>query len=349
MCSAPCDRRAAQPQPRLTRGYDAAVYGALLAGCRSCHGGSAGPSRDLSETAARLFPACGGCFVPATTETAAFEAVRAEAAAGERVMVMASGGSLWQLLEDAERAKLPLVVLHVRTEPLDSEVVPAGGEPAFLLAPASPQELADLTCLAFDLAQRHRRPAVVLVDPFLGQMVEPVSLPCVTCDHQHRKFVSVDSHEPCCAGSGELLSIGRSTAGPQDLAADLAPRREARWEESATEDAKILLVSWGSTARVLRRAMALGRAQGLEVGLLRPVTLAPFPSARLAELASQVSSIVLLEPSSGPWTDAVRTAAGGRAPVSILHMTAGTGLSSAEEIAGALRGLRGPRLLARLG
>jgi 2-oxoglutarate ferredoxin oxidoreductase subunit alpha len=313
MCSAPCDRFGVHPQARLTRGYDAAVYGALLAGCRSFHGGSTGPTRDLSETAARLFPACGGVFVKAPSDTAAFEAVRVEAAAGDRTMAAASGASLWQLLEDAERARLPLVAFHVRSEPLPSEVVPAGGEPAFVVAPSSPQELADLTCLAFDLAQRHHRPAVVLVDPFLGQMVEPVSLPCVACDRQHR-----------CSGPAALSSTGGR------------PLCEARWEESGTEDADLLLVSWGSPARTLSRTMGLARAQGLKVGLLRPITLAPFPSARLRALSDHVRAVVLLEAAPSPWSDAVRTAVGGRAPVRVLRGAAGTGLPSAEELLPAL-------------
>ncbi|HEX5041613.1 MAG TPA: hypothetical protein VFV75_01845 [Candidatus Polarisedimenticolaceae bacterium] len=308
-----CERHAAPPQPRLTRGYDAAVYGALLAGCRSFHGGTTGFARDLSDTAARLFPACGGAFLGAASESAAFEAVRAEAATGDRTMAAVSGAALWQLLAEAERAQLPVVALHVRAEALPSEVVPAGGEPAFVLAPASPQELADLTCLAFDLAHRHRRPAVVLVDPFLGQMVEPVSLPCVTCDRARRG--------PCGVSSAELISVGEPVG------------REARWEEGGTEDADVLLVGWGSAARTLPRAMALARAQGLRAGFLRPVTLAPFPSARLAALSDRVHSVVLLEATPSPWSDAVRTSAGGRVPVTVVRGGAGTGLPSAEETA----------------
>jgi 2-oxoglutarate ferredoxin oxidoreductase subunit alpha len=317
MCSAPCDRRVTHPEPRLTRGYDAAVYGALLAGCRAFHGGASDASGDLAHTAERLFPACGGRFVPAASEAAAFEAARDEVAAGQRGIVAASGAELWDLLRAAERARLPLVALHVRNGALASEVVPEGGEPAFLLAPASPQELAELTCLAFDLAERHRRPAVVLADPFLGQMVEPVSLPCVTCDRQHGKL---GSSLASCPGADPLPSAERLTAA-------------ARYEEAGTEDAEVLLVSWGGAARVLRRAMLLARAQGLRVGLLRPVTLAPFPAARLADLASAVRAIVLLEPGSGPGTDAVRTAVGERAPISLLCAGAGTGLASAEGLA----------------
>jgi pyruvate/2-oxoacid:ferredoxin oxidoreductase alpha subunit len=301
------------------------VYGALLAGCRSFHGGTAGFARDLSDTAARLFPACGGAFLGAASENAAFEAVRAEAATGDRTMAAVSGAALWQLLAEAERAQLPVVALHVRAEALPSEAVPAGGEPAFVLAPASPQELADLTCLAFDLAHRHRRPAVVLVDPFLGQMVEPVSLPCVTCDRAHRA--------PCGVSSPELISLGEPVG------------REALWEEGGTQDADVLLVSWGSAARTLPRAMALARAQGLRAGFLRPVSLAPFPSARLAQLTNTVRSVVLLESVPSPWSDAVRTAAGGRAPVTVLRGASGTGLPSAEETVRALRAgmARAPR------
>ena len=331
MCSARCERHAAPPQPRLTRGYEAAVYGALLAGCRSFHGGNGGAARDLSDTAARLFPACGGLFVGAGSESAAFEAVRAEAAGGDRTMAAASGSALWHLLADAERAQLPLVALHVRADALESEVVPAGGEPAFVLAPASPQELADLTCLAFDLAQRHRRPVVVLVDPFLGQMVEPVSLPCVTCDRQHRKFVSVEAPGACSASSGQLVSIGDPTV------VDGTARRQARWEEAGTADAEVLLVSWGSAARTLPRVMGLARAQGVRAGYLRPISLAPFPTSRLAQLTDSVRAVVLLESAPSPWSDVVRTAAGGRAPVTVLRGASGTGLPSAEEIVPALR------------
>jgi len=333
------------------KGNEAAVHGALLAGCKSFYGYPITPASELAETAARLFPACGGTFLQAESEVAAINMLYGAAAAGERTMSASSSPGMSLMMEGisyAAGSELPIVLVDVMRggpglgnigpEQGDYfQIVKGGGHGCYrniVLAPASAQEMADLTALAFELSDRYRSPAVVLADGIIGQMMEPVSLPMTPATPQARPWAV----EGTAATRRNLITsiylshetleahVRKLEAKYQDIRA-----KETRWEELATEDADVLLVGYGIVARVLHRVVGLCRGEGMRVGLLRPITLSPFPSARLAELAARVRPVLAVELSTGQMVEDVRLAVSARCPVD-FHGRQGGMVPSAEEI-----------------
>jgi len=217
------------------------------------------------------------------------------------------------------------------------QVVKGGGHGCYhnlVVAPASAQEMADLTALAFDLADRYRNPAFVLTDGFIGQMMEPVSLPMQpaipparpwavtgTAEHRHNLVSSIYlAHEVLEAHVRRLHRKYEEAAV-----------KEVRYEEILAEDAEILVVGYGIVSRVLRRALVLCRERGLRVGMLRPITLWPFPHRRLRELADRVAGMLAVELSTGQMVEDVRLASEGRCPVGFYGRQGGM-VPSAEEV-----------------
>jgi pyruvate/2-oxoacid:ferredoxin oxidoreductase alpha subunit len=336
---------------RLMKGNEAAVYGALLAGCRSFYGYPITPASELAETAARLFPACGGTFLQAESEVAAINMLYGAASAGERTMTGSSSPGVSLMMEGisyAAGSELPLVVVdimrggpglgNIGPEQGDYfQVVKGGGHGCYrnlVLAPASAQEMADLTGLAFELADRYRNPVFVLADGFIGQMMEPVALPLAMAAQPDRPWAVTGT----AATRDNLISSIYLTH--EHLEAHVrkleekyrqASVREVRSDEAGTGDAEILLVGYGIVSRVLRRAMALARAKGIRAGLLRPVTLWPFPSDRVRDLSRRVDRILVVELSTGQMIEDVRLATEGRCPVSFFGRQGGM-VPSAEDI-----------------
>jgi 2-oxoisovalerate ferredoxin oxidoreductase alpha subunit len=345
------DPRARRAAPRLMKGNEAAVYGALLAGCRSFYGYPITPASELAEAAACLFPSCGGTFLQAESEVAAINMLYGAASTGERTMTASSGPGVSLMQEGVSYAagsELPIVVVDVMRggpglgnigpEQGDYfQIVKGGGHGSYrnlVLAPASAQEMADLTGLAFELADRYRNPAVVLADGFIGQMMEPVALPLrATPGPEHRWAVRGTAATRRNLITSIYLSHEALEAHVRGLRFkyDTAQGREVRYEEVGVDDAEILLVGYGIVSRVLRRALRLLRQSGLRVGLLRPVSLWPFPSRRLGELAVGVKSILVVELSTGQMVEDVRLAVGDRCPVA-FHGRQGGMVPSAEEI-----------------
>jgi len=338
-------------RPRLMKGNEAAVYGALLAGCRSFYGYPITPASELAETAARLFPPCGGTFLQAESETAAINMLYGAASAGERTMTASSGPGVSLMMEGVSYAagsELPVVIVDVMRggpglgnigpEQGDYfQVVKGGGHGCYrnlVLAPASAQEMAELTMLAFELADRYRNPAFVLTDGFVGQMMEPVSLapavrpvparPWAVCGEPGTRRNLISSiflaHEILEAHVLRLEAKYRAAASV-----------EVRYEEIAVDDAEVLLVGYGIVSRVLQRAIGLLREQGIRAGLLRPVTLWPFPSKRLHEIAGRARRMLVVELSTGQLVEDVRLAVLGRCPVEFYGRQGGM-VPTAEEI-----------------
>jgi len=216
-----------------------------------------------------------------------------------------------------------------------------------VLAPNSVQEMADLTTLAFDLADRYRNPVVVLADGFIGQMMEPV------------QFASRATLPP----PPEWAVLGTAATRPNLVTSiylepdnlerhirhlerkyQQAEKVEARAECWRTEDAEIVLVGYGITGRVLKAAVELARAKGLRLGLLRPITLFPFPVTQVRQLAQRAKAFGVVELSTGQLLDDVRLALDGRLPVEFFSRLGGN-VPSAEDVlafveqrfAGALR------------
>ena len=362
MPARPPDPVPATSRPRLLKGNEAAVYGALLAGCRSFYGYPITPASELAEAAAKLFPLCGGTFLQAESELAAINMLYGASAAGERTMTASSSPGISLMMEGvsyAAGAELPLVVVdimrggpglgNIGPEQADYfQVVKGGGHGSYqniVLAPASAQEMADLTILAFDLSDAYRTPAFVVADGFVGQTMEPVVLPLAVAPPRPRPWaVQGEAATRRNLISSIYLSHDALERHERWLQSKYARirAREARFEEIGTADADVLLVGYGIVSRVLRRALALLRRQGIRAGLLRPLTLWPFPSEELRALASRVSTTLVVELSAGQMVEDVRLAMGERCPVEFYGRMGGN-VPMAEEVVEQVRRLPAAR------
>ena len=336
---------------RLMKGNEAAIYGALMAGCRSFYGYPITPASELAETAARLFPACGGTFLQAESEVAAINMLYGASAAGERTMTASSGPGISLMMEGvsyAAGAELPMVIVNVmRGGPGLGNIGPEQGDyfqavkggghgcyRSLVLAPDSPQEMADLTALAFDLSDNYRNPALVLADGFVGQMMEPVSLPLAARVPPPRPWAVTGE----AATRQNLITsihldhdVLESHVRQLHVKYERARRREIRYEEYRLADAQVVLVGYGIVSRVLRRAVGLCRAAGIKAGLLRPITLWPFPSERISELAQGTARLMVVELSTGQMIEDVRLAVAERRPVDFLGRWGGN-VPSSEDV-----------------
>jgi pyruvate/2-oxoacid:ferredoxin oxidoreductase alpha subunit len=223
-------------------------------------------------------------------------------------------------------------------------VVKGGGHGNYrtiVLAPNSVQEMADLTALAFELADRYRNPVVLLADGFIGQMMEPVEF----------SQTATATHEPEWAVTGTKETRGNLITSLHldidDLEAHLrhleskyqaAEREEVRAEECQTEDAEIVLVGYGIMGRILKAVAAEARADGIKVGVLRPITLYPFPKLHLKRLAKTAQLFVVVEMSNGQMLEDVRLALNGARPVEFLNRMGGN-VPSHEEVLRFVRAL----------
>jgi pyruvate/2-oxoacid:ferredoxin oxidoreductase alpha subunit len=209
------------------------------------------------------------------------------------------------------------------------QVVKGGGHGNYrtlVLAPHSVQEMADLTALAFELADRYRNPVVVMADGFIGQMMEPVEFPQTATEPKLPKWAVAGTEE----SRGNLISSiylepDKLEAHVRQLEAKyyVAQQREARAEEWRTEGAEIVLVGYGIVARILKAVAAEACAEGLKVGVLRPITLYPFPSLQFQKLADRARVFVVVEMSNGQMLEDVRLALNGVRPVEFLSRVGG--------------------------
>ena len=228
------------------------------------------------------------------------------------------------------------------------QVVKGGGHGNYhtiVLAPASPQEMCDLTILAFDLSDKYRNPAFVVADGFVGQMMEPVALPLDVLMPRSRPWAVLgNAATRRNLISSIYLSHDVLESHEQALQAKYAAiqAREVRFHEIATDDAEILLIGYGIVSRVLRRALTLLRRDGIRAGLLRPLTLWPFPASEIRTLATSVERILVAELSAGQMVEDVRLAVAERCPVEFYGRMGGN-VPTAEEIVEQARGLAATR------
>lgn len=335
---------------QLCKGNVAVVKGALLAGCQAYYGYPITPASEIAEAAALILPRVGGVFLQAESEVAAINMVYGAAAAGQRVMTASSGPGISLMQEGISYlagAELPCVIVDVvrggpglgNIAPEQSDyfaLVKGGGHGCYrnlVLAPASVQEMAELTMLAFKLADRYRNPAVVLTDGYIGQMMEPLELLLARQEAPQKPWA--------VKGNGETRNnlITSIQFEPDALEAHIRKlerkyfeaERETRYETYMTDDAEILLVGYGIVSRILRTVVELLRAQGVRAGLLRPITLWPFPSAALREAAEHCACVMVCELSTGQMVEDVRLALEGRVPVEFYGRCGGN-VPLAEEI-----------------
>ena len=328
---------------QLMKGNEAIVRSAILAGCRGFYGYPITPASEITEAAALYMPQVGGVFLQAESEVAAINMLYGASSAGVRCMTASSGPGISLMQEGISYmagAELPCVIADItRGGPglgnLGSEqsdyhqVVKGGGNGSYrtiVLAPHSAQEMADLTALAFELADKYRNPVVLMADGFVGQMMEPVEFP-------QRAFMPA---LPSWAVAGTAASRGNMITSlhmaNDDLEAHLfkleakyqcAEREEVLAEELFTEDAEIVLVGYGIAARILKAVTADARTSGLKVGLLRPITLYPFPKLHFERLAKRARVFVVVEMSNGQMLEDVRLAVNGARPVEFFNRMGG--------------------------
>ncbi|HXW99665.1 MAG TPA: 3-methyl-2-oxobutanoate dehydrogenase subunit VorB [Candidatus Acidoferrales bacterium] len=328
---------------QLCKGNVAVIKGAVLAGCRAYYGYPITPASEIAEAAALYLPEVGGTFIQAESETASINMVYGAASAGVRVMSASSGPGLSLMQEGISYlagAELPCVIVDVmrggpglgNIAPEQSDyfaMVKGGGHGNyrnFVVAPASVQEMADLTILAFELADKYRNPAIVLTDGFVGQMMEPLEL-------EYSEIVPPE--KPWAVkGTAETRKnmISSIFLEPDELEEHQrrmeakyirAQQTEARWEEHRTEDADLIVVGFGIVSRVLRSAVDEARKQGIRVGLFRPITLWPFPSKALEAVALRAGKVLVVELSNGQMVEDVRLALNGQRPVEFYGRVGG--------------------------
>lgn len=327
----------------LIKGNEAVVRAALLAGCRSFYGYPITPASEITEAAAHLFPLAGGTFVQAESETAAINMVYGAAATGERTMTASSGPGVSLMQEGLSYlagSELPCVLAditrggpglgNIAPEQADYfQIVKGGGHGSYhtiVYAPASAQEMCDLTLRAFDAADRFRTPAVVLADGAIGQMMEPVCFPTAPAELPEKPWaVRGDAATRPNLVTSIYLDPGELETHEQRLAAkyERAERELPEHEAYRVDDATLVVVGYGIVGRVLRSVVDRARAQGVRVGLVRPITLWPFPIRAFVDAAERAERFLVVELSNGQLVEDVRLAVAGRKPVTLYRRMGG--------------------------
>jgi 2-oxoglutarate ferredoxin oxidoreductase subunit alpha len=327
----------------LMKGNEAMAEAAIQAGCDAYFGYPITPQAELLEWMARRMPELGRVFLQAESELAAINMGLGAAAAGARVLVSSSspGFSLMaEAMSYMAGSEVPLLLVNVmRGGPGLGSIGPAqadylqatrghghGDYRVPVLAPASIAEAIGLVVDGFELAERYRTPVILLADGILGQGMEPIvrefrSLPPRADDWS---LSGADGRPPRIVRSLHLLpeALEAHNDHLQAKFRDIA-EHEVRWAGERIDDADLLIVAYGTAARVARTAVERARAEGLRVGLLRPITLWPFPSDVLARLATRMRGILVVELSAGQLVEDVRLAVEGRAPVHLHGRTGG--------------------------
>jgi 2-oxoglutarate ferredoxin oxidoreductase subunit alpha len=321
---------------KLIKGNDAIAMAAVEAGCRYYFGYPITPQSDVPEYLSRVFPKIGGQFLQAESELGAINMVLGAAAAGGRVMTSSSGPGISLMQEGISYmagSEVPAVIVNVqRSGPGLGGISPSqgdyfqatrgGGHGDYrtpVLAPDSVQEMYELTFLAFDLADRYRTPVVILADGMLGQMKEPLDNRIPKRMQPLEKDWILDG----CQGR-EKRVVKSLYLGSRELEkhcwdlwkkSEDIKKSEVRFEGIEIEDAELLVVAFGSPARIAKTSVRLARQDGLKVGLLRPITLFPFPENQIEELAEIVKSLLVVELNTGQMLEDVRMSAGKGVPI----------------------------------
>jgi pyruvate/2-oxoacid:ferredoxin oxidoreductase alpha subunit len=335
---------------QLVKGNEAIIKGALLAGCRSYYGYPITPASEIAESAAKYFPKAGGTFVQAESEIGAINMVYGAASAGERTMTGSSGPGLSLMQECISYlagSELPAVIAdimrggpglgNIGAEQADYfQMVKGGGHGNYhniVYAPASAQEMCDLTMKAFDVADRYRNPAIVLADGYTGQMMEPVHFPAtVKSPPVHDWAVRGDAETRGNLINSIYLGHDELEAHNKKLMAKYAEaeRELVEWQSHLMDDAEVVLVGYGIVGRVLRSTADLARKNGIKAGVIRPITLWPFPSQAISDAVERAERFLVVELSNGQMVEDVRLAVAGRRPVSFYGRHGGNVPHAAE-------------------
>ena len=335
---------------QLCKGNVAVVKGAILAGCRAYYGYPITPASEIAEAAALYFPQVGGTFLQAESEVAAINMVYGAAAAGVRVMTASSGPGLSLMQEGMSYlagAELPCVIVDVmrggpglgNIAPEQSDyfaMVKGGGHGNYrniVLAPASVQEMADLTMLAFELADKYRNPAVVLADGFVGQMMEPLDLEYREIQPPEKPWAVKGTPE---TRANLVSSIYLETDELEEHQREWKPSTSARKKPSRAGNCTTPTMRrfcWSDTASYLascfpRSKRCARKASKSDCSV--PSRCGPIPSKALAKAAAKVQKVLVVELSNGQMVEDVRLALNGKVPVEFYGRVGGNVPSVAE-------------------
>lgn len=330
----------------LIEGNKAIAEAAIRAGVEAFFGYPITPQTEVLEHFSKRMAEEGRVFLQAESEIASINMVYGAACAGARVMTSSSSPGISLMQEGLSYiacSEVPAVIVNImrggpglgNVQPAQSDyfqAVKGAGHGDFhmiVLAPASVQEAVDLVVLAFDLADKYRTLAMVVADGVIGQMMEPAEMPEFRPvrkpeDRGPWAITGAEKRDPNIISSLYLgaENLERVNLRLQEKLAKIAAE-EVRWDEYETEDADVLLVAFGTMGRVCQTVVRQAREKGIKVGLFRPITLWPYPSARLAELADQVEGMLVVEMNAGQMLEDVRLAVAERCAVSFHGRTGG--------------------------
>ena len=336
----------------LMKGNEAIAEAAIRAGCRHYFGYPITPQTELAAYMAKRMPKIGGCFLQAESEIAAINMVYGVSSTGKRVMTSSSspGVSLKQEgISYIAGADLPALIVNVQRggpglggiQPSQSDYFQAtkgGGHGDYhliVLAPASVQEMADLTAKCFELGDKYRMPTMLLADGTMGQMMEPVLLP-------EESDVTVD--KPWALTGTKMQRehniVNSLYLKPEELEKTNFERyerykaveeNEVMYEEYMMDDAEVCVMAFGIAARVSKNAVVEARKQGIKAGLLRPITLWPFPKKAVAKAAEHCRGFVSVELSMGQMIEDIQLSSSCKRPV-LLCNRAGGMIPSPEQV-----------------
>jgi 2-oxoglutarate ferredoxin oxidoreductase subunit alpha len=320
------------------KGNEALALAAIRGGCTHFFGYPITPQNEIPELFARELPKVGGLFLQAESEIAAVNMLYGSAAAGARAMTSSSSPGLALMQEGISMlaaTEIPCVIVNVmRGGPGLGTIQPAqsdyfqmtrgggnGDYRVISLAPATVQESAEMMEKAFDLAQKYRTPVFLVSDGMLGQMMEPVEFSTANRPKQAAEQVWILTGHRHCRPPRTIKSLRLDPVMLENHNLGLQEKykrissRESRFESYRADDAELLFCAFGSTARIVKNSVDDLRPKGHRVGLIRPMTLWPFPTHAFRVLPENCKSLLCVEMNCGQMVDDVRLAAGGRVPV----------------------------------
>ena len=341
----------------LMKGNEAIAEAAIRAGCRHYFGYPITPQTEIAAYMAKKMPKIGGVFLQAESEIASINMVYGAAAAGVRVMTSSSSPGISLKAEGLSYiagSDVPALVINVQRggpglggiQPSQSDYFQAtkgGGHGDYhmiVLAPASVQEMASLTMKGFDLADKYNMISMILADGTIGQMMEPITFE----DDEVRQY---EKPWALTGTKGERKHniVNSLYLKPEELEAKnferyekyaVVEENEPMWEEFMMDDAELCIVAYGIASRVAKNAVVAARAEGIKVGLIRPITLWPFPKAPIAAAAEKVKGFISVEMSMGQMIEDVRLYSGCKKPVALCNRVGGM-IVSPEEVLESIR------------
>ena len=341
----------------LMKGNEAIAEAAILAGCRHYFGYPITPQTEIAAYMAKKMPKIGGCFLQAESEVAAINMVYGVASTGKRVMTSSSSPGISLKAEGLSYlagSDLPALVVNVQRggpglggiQPSQADYFQAtkgcghGDYKMIVLAPSSVQEMANLTVKGFDLAEKYRMTSMILADGTMGQMMEPVCLEeAVVADYDKSWAVTGTK------GERKKKIINSLSLIPEELEKlnfarydryKTIEENEVMYEEYMMDDAEICVAAYGIAARVARNAIVKARAEGIKVGMIRPITLWPFPQKAFEAAAEKVNSFICVELSMGQMIEDVKLYTKSKKPVALCNRVGGM-IPSPEQVLESIR------------